>query len=341
MTVAVTGGSGHIGVNLIRTLLQQRREVRVLIHNENRPGLDGLDIQRIHGDIRDPYSLVKLVSGVDVVYHLAASISLSSRNWKEVEAVNVTGTRNVVDACQKCNVGKLIHFSSIHALVQEPFDIPVDERRPLVDMQRCPPYDRSKAAGELEIRAGVEQGLDAVILNPTGVVGPHDYEPSYFGAALLAMAQGKLPALIEGGFNWVDVRDVAAAALQAEAHGHQGARYLLSGNYATIRELAELIYELVGTPVPRWVAPAWLVLSGSPALAVFNRLTGGRQLLNASSLRALSTCNREISHERATRELDYHPRPLRETLRDTFNWFQSNGQLKKSPGKTKTTNRGR
>jgi dihydroflavonol-4-reductase len=270
---------------------------------------------------------MKVFSGAEVVYHLAAIISLAMNSWPEVEAVNVIGTRNVVEACQKCGVRRLIHFSSIHAVVQTPLDEPCDERHPLVDAQNCPPYDRSKASSEIEVREGIEQGLDAVILNPTGVVGPYDYEPSFFGAALLAIAQGRLPALVEGGFDWVDVRDVAAASLQAEQRAPQGAKYLLSGNYASVRELAQLTHEIVGTPVPRFVAPTWLARTGVPALEALSRLTGGRQLITPASLRALSTCNHQISHERATRELDYHPRPLRDTLRDTFRWFQDTGML--------------
>ena len=230
MIVAVTGATGHIGVNLVRALLKEKRQVRALVHS-NRQGLDGLDVELVQGDVGDPYSLYRAFAGADVVYHLAAIISLSMNDWPAVEAVNVIGTRNVVEACLKCGVRRLVHFSSVHALVQEPFHIPVDELRPLVDNQGCPPYDRSKAAGEREVRQGIEQGLDAVILNPTAVIGPYDYRLSHFGEALLAMARGKLPALVQGGFNWVDVRDVVAGAISAEERAPIGAKYLFSGNY--------------------------------------------------------------------------------------------------------------
>jgi dihydroflavonol-4-reductase len=330
MIVAVTGATGHIGANLVRALIRQRRQVRALVHN-NQGALDGLDVELAQGDVSDPYTLYRAFTGAEVVYHLAALISLSMNDWPAVETVNVTGTRNVVEACLKCGVRRLVHFSSIHALVQEPLNIPVDELRPLVDSRGCPPYDRSKAAGEKEVREGIEQGLDAVILNPTAVIGPHDYQPSHLGEVLLAMARGRLPAMVQGGFDWVDARDVVQGAIQAEQKAPIGAKYLLSGHWATVQDLARVTEEILGTPAPRFVCPAWLARSSAPAVSVFNQLTRNRQLYTSVSIRALARCNHNISHERATRELGYSPRPLRETLANTFRWFQDTGALNISP----------
>jgi dihydroflavonol-4-reductase len=327
MVVAVTGASGHIGANLVRALLEEGRTVRALVH-ENHQAIDGLDVEIVKGDVCQLRSLNQAFAGADVVYHLAAVISLSMSDWPIVDAINVVGTRNVVEACLYSGVRRLIHFSSIHAIVQEPMDTPVDELRPLVDSHGCAPYDRSKAAGEREIRQGIEQGLDAVILNPTAVIGPHDFQLSHFGEVLLAMARGKLPALVEGGFNWVDVRDVAEAALRAEQQAPQGSKYLLSGSWATVRDLAKLTEEILGVPPPRFVCPTWLARSSAPMVTAFNQLTRNRQLYTSVSIRALSNCNHNISHERATRELNYHTRPLRDTLADTFHWFTEAGLLK-------------
>jgi dihydroflavonol-4-reductase len=236
----------------------------------------------------------------------------------------------VVEACLKSGVRRLMHFSSIHAIVQDPVDTVLDELRPLNEAEGCPPYDRSKAAAEREVRQGIEQGLDAVILNPTAIIGPYDYQLSHLGEFLLTLARGKLPALVEGGFNWVDVRDVVNAALCAEKRAPPGAKYLISGHWADVRGLAGLAAEILGVPVPRFVCPTWLARSSAPLVTNFNRLTGNRQLYTSVSIRALSHCNKHISHERATRELDYHPRPLLDTLADTFRWFQARGLLDKS-----------
>jgi dihydroflavonol-4-reductase len=325
MTVVVTGAAGHVGANLVRALIDQGRPVRCLVHVSSW-AIDGLDVETVRGDVGDLESLCRAFQGADVVYHLAARISLSMGDWTALEAVNIAGTRNVITACRRVGVRRLVHFSSIHALVQEPLSVPVDEMRPLVTSRRCPPYDRSKAAGEIMVRRAIEQGLDAVIVYPTAIIGPHDYEPSYFGEALLLLARRKLPALVTGGFDWVDVRDVVAGALLAEANAPSGARYLLSGHWVSMCDIAAGVAAITGAPAPGFVCPLWLARAGVPFIKGISHFSGKRPLYTDVSLQALQS-NRNISHEKATKELDYNPRPFRETLSDTLRWFEENGQL--------------
>ncbi len=325
MTTLVTGANGHVGANLIRALLARGRTVRVLVHT-NRQAIENLNVEIVRGDICDHSSLCEAFNGAEVVYHLAARISLSMDEWPLCESINVIGTRNVVEACLHCGVRRLVHFSSIHAFEQEPLDITLDESRRLVKLQNSPPYDRSKAAGEKEVRKGIEKGMDAIIINPTAIIGPHDYEPSYLGEALLNIARGKLPALVAGGFDWVDVRDVVEGAIRAEEQAPTGAKYLLSGHWASVHNLAALVEEITGAPAPRLVLPVWLAYVGIPFIVAFSQLSRKRPLYTSASIRALCS-NRNVSHERAARELDYHPRPLRETLVDTLRWFEKNGYL--------------
>ena len=251
-------------------------------------------------------------------------------SWPGLEKINVGGTRNVVEACLRAGVRRLVHFSSIHALVQEPLDTPVDESRPLVAAPGCPPYDRSKAAAEIEIRCGIEKGLDAVIINPTGIIGPYDYQPSFLGEAILSMAQNSLPALVTGGFDWVDVRDVVAGALRAGAQAPPGSTYLLSGHWVSMCDIAAMVAEITGVKNDKFVCPLWLARLGAPVIEGVSRMSGKRPLYTGVSLRALKS-NRCISHEKAARELGYQPRPFRETLEDTLRWFESNGKLKIQP----------
>jgi dihydroflavonol-4-reductase len=323
MTVIVTGASGHLGANLVRALLAQGRTVRALIHHERR-GIGGLDVEVVQGDVRDLDSLRRAFAGVEVVYHAAARIAVSADPL--VEAINVGGTRNVVEACLRADVRRLIHLSSIHALQQEPLDQPLDEDRPLVDPARAAPYDRSKAAAEGEVRAGIAQGLDAVILNPTAMIGPHDAYPSHVGQALISLCGGRMPALVAGGFDWVDVRDVAQGALRAEERADTGARYLLSGRWASVRELAGIVAELSGVRAPWFVCPTWLARAVAPLAVAWARLKDGRPLFTPFSVRTLRS-NRQISHARAARDLGYAPRPLDETLADTLHWFCEAGYL--------------
>ncbi len=333
MTVVVTGATGHLGANLVRALIAQGRPVRCLVHVNSRP-IDGLAVETVAGDVSDLDSLCWAFQGADVVYHLAARISLSMDDWPALEAVNVAGTHNVVEACLKAGVRRLVHFSSIHALQQEPLSVPVDESRPLVASRRCPPYDRSKAAAELLVRRAIERGLDAVIIYPTAILGPYDYEPSYFGEALLLLARHRLPALVTGGFDWVDVRDVVAGALIAEASAPPGAGYLLSGHWVSMCDIAAGVAEITGVPATKFVCPLWLARAGAPIIQGISRVSGKPPLYTGASLRALKS-NRRISHDKATRELGYQPRPFRETLADTLRWFEENGQLS-SPALLKT-----
>jgi dihydroflavonol-4-reductase len=246
-----------------------------------------------------------------------------------LESINVAGTGNVVEACLRCGVRRLVHFSSIHALVQEPMDIPVDEQRPLVESRRYPPYDRSKAAGEKEVRQGIERGLNAIIINPTAVLGPYDYAPSHLGQALLTLAQGRLPTLVDGGFDWVDARDVVKGAICAEERAPTGAKYLLSGHWASMCDLAAMVEEISGVPSPKLVCPLWLAPVGTPFAAAYASVTRTRPLYTRASLMAMRS-NRRMSHAKASRDLGYNPRPLRDTIGDTLRWFEENGYLRRS-----------
>jgi len=323
--IVVTGAAGHAGANLVRALAAQGRPVRALVHLD-RKALEGLDIEVIQGDICDPDSLLKAFEGAEVVYHLAARISISKDPWSLLEAVNVTGTGNVVEACLRCGVRRLVHFSSIHTLTDTAADIHVDESNPLVESRRYPPYDRSKAAAEGEIRRGIEKGLDAIIISPTAIIGPHDYRPSHFGEALLRLANGRLPALVSGGFDWVDVRDVVRGAMRAEAIAPTGAKYILSGHWLSLREVAKMTEQITGVKAPSSICPMWLARIGAPFITAFDRLARRRPLYTSVSLQALRG-HRHISHQKATRELDYHPHPFRETLIDTLKWFEAAGKL--------------
>jgi dihydroflavonol-4-reductase len=324
--IVVTGAAGHVGANLVRALAAEGRPVRAFVHLDQR-ALEGLDIEVVQGDICVPDSLFKAFEGAEVVYHLAAHISISTDPWSRLEAVNITGTRNVVEACLRCGVRRLVHFSSIHTLTDTP-DIPVDESNPLVDSRRCPPYDRSKAAAEGEIQRGIEKGLDAIIISPTAIVGPHDYKPSYFGEALLKLANGRLPALVSGGFDWVDVRDVVRGAMRAEETAPCGAKYLLSGHWLSLRQVAEMTEKITGVKAPASVYPMWLARIGAPFITAFDLMARRRPLNTSASLQALRG-HRRISHQKAARELDYRPRPFRETLIDTLKWFETAGKLER------------
>lgn len=321
----VTGAAGHIGGNIARALLERGRRLRLTVREDVR-ALEGLTAETVRADICDPDSLGRAFDGAEVVYHLAGRISIEGAEGGLVKRVNVLGTRNVVEACLRCGVRRLVHFSSIQAFCQDPLDEPLDETRGPARGNSLPAYDLSKAGGEREIRAGLERGLDAVVVNPTCVLGPCDYKPSRMGDTVLRLAQRRFPALVEGGFDFVDVRDVAFGAIAAEERGRTGENYLLGGEWHSVRELALLVEELSGARAPRFAAPLWLARLGAPFIEAYSKITRTRPLFTGESLAALRS-NRHISHEKATRELGYRPRPLRDTIADTVRWFRERGVL--------------
>jgi dihydroflavonol-4-reductase len=323
----VTGSAGHVGGNLVRALLAEGRKVRAVIRNDTR-AIAGLPLETVEADVLDPMSLEHAFNGADVVYHLAAQISIAGDRDGSVQAVNGTGARNVVQAAKKCRVRRLVHFSSIHAFCQHPHDQPLCEERPHVGGTRCLAYDHSKALGESAVREACGQGLDAVIVNPTSIIGPHDYKPSPMGEALLMFFNRKMPALVNGGFDWVDVRDVVRGAMQAEKLGRTGERYLLSGHWLSFSELAGIIEKVCGIKRPHLIIPLWLAAYGAPFGELYARLLKHRPLFTRESIQILKDSNRFISHAKATVEFGYQPRPVSETIADTFDWFKKHNRIR-------------
>jgi dihydroflavonol-4-reductase len=320
MKVAVTGAGGHVGNNLCRVLLGQGASVKALCHQDVH-ALENLPLNLVYGNVLDLDSLVACFQGAEVVYHLASVISIDGGAQGKVREVNEQGARFVVEACLRCGVERLVHFSSIHALKQTPLEQPLDETRSLVD-ERGSIYDQSKAEAERIVLEGVRHGLDAVIVSPTAIIGPYDYKPSLMGKGLLALYRGSLPALVPGGFNWVDVRDVVQGAIRACELGDRGERYLLSGTWASLRQLAEMVETISGNPRPKFVSPFWLARLGIPFIRAYASLNGTRALYTSESLAALAGANRNISDQKAVELFKYHPRPLQQTLIDTFQWFR-------------------
>jgi dihydroflavonol-4-reductase len=324
MKVVVTGATGHVGANLTRALVERGDHVRVLYRNEPR-GLDGVDCERVTGDVRDPDTVDRLIQGAELVYHSAAKISLEPVD-PEVDSVNVEGVRNIADACLRHGVRRLVHFSSIHAFDLEPASEVLDETRPLTTDPSRHPYDRSKAAGHRVVLSAVEKGLDAVVLHPSAVLGPHDYLPSRMGRVLLSLARGTMPGLVDGGFSWVDVRDIVAAALAADTRGRRGENYLLTGHWLTVPQLAAVAAEVTGRRPPLFTTPMWLARAVAPFAAGIAKVLRSEPLFNSVSLHALRI-HRYASHSKAQTELGYTPRPTKDTLEATYAWFREVGML--------------
>jgi dihydroflavonol-4-reductase len=314
-----------VGAVLSRALLADGETVRLLVHEDTR-ALEGLAAERVQADLTDPESLRRSFRGAEIVYHLGASISLDRRYTETMRRVNLEGTRNVILACRQCSVRRLIHFSSIEALADLNPVKESDESNPLAGPVDTTKYGWTKAESERLVLQAASDGLDAVILSPTAIVGPFDYKPSYMGRSLLDLYHSRLPALVLGGFNWVDVRDVVEATLAARDRGRAGERYILSGTWRSLPEMAALVKEISGRDGSRPVLPVWIARAAARIAGGLPGLSSKYPAFTLDALIAIGK-HRKVSCEKARRELGYAPRPLEVTLRDTFGWFAEQGYL--------------
>ncbi len=325
MKVAVTGANGHVGVNLCKELVKRGHAVRAFVHN-NAQFIRHLPVEQVRGDILNKDSIKPLICDTDVVFHLAARISITGDRDGGVWKVNADGTRNIVEAAHECGIRKLVHFSSIHAFSQEPSGEMLDESRPLVGDGGFA-YDRSKAEGERMVMTAAQDGLDALVLAPTAIIGPEDPQPSLTGKAVLALYRRQIPALVPGGYNFVDVRDVVQAAITASERGTKGEKYLVSGTWRSVADLSAVVSSQAGVRTARTVLPFWVARVGLPFITAYSRMTGSEPLYTGESLQILAEGSRDISCAKAKRDLGYASRSLEETVQDLLSYFKSNGTI--------------
>ena len=321
-TVAVTGANGLVGSNLIRLLLSKGYNVKALIHHHSN-ALKGLDIEIIKGDILDKEVLTRLFSNTDIVFHAAAIISIGEFPYQTVYKTNVEGTKTVFSTAKKLGVKTLVHISSIHALQNPKPGIPCTENcRLTVDSSFS--YEKTKALAQQWLQQQKGNGIKIVVLNPTAIVGPHDYKPSFIGELVSNILYKKLPAIINGGYNWVDVRDVAEAALSAAEKGVDGDNYIVGGYWLSLPDLISLMEQITGLRLLPPILPFWLARVGVPFLKLWSKITGNRPLYTHESLQIIRNSNKNIVSEKASKVLGYTARPTEQTLRDTLDWMRNN-----------------
>ncbi|MCX6198032.1 MAG: NAD-dependent epimerase/dehydratase family protein [Bacteroidetes bacterium] len=324
MKIAVTGASGQIGVCLVKELLKEGHEVKALIY-DSKKGLEDLNVEFVDGNILKESVCIQLCADVDVVFHLAAIVSINGDPKGNVWNVNVNGTRNILNACIKHKVKKLVHFSSIHAYSTHPVDEPLDENRPLAGGKAFP-YEKSKAEAQKMVLDYVRiHQLDASIINPTGVLGIEDHLPSIKGKLLIDFYNGKIPMLMPGGFDWVDTRDLIQTSIAAMHRGDAGECYLASGKYYTLVELAEIIGLITQKKMPSLVAPIWLMKLFLPFIYSYGKITRTEPLYTIESLKSLIEASKKIVYEKAAVQLGHSPRPIHETIADSYDWFRKEG----------------
>ena len=319
MKIAVTGASGHIGNVVCRQLLEEGYNVNAL-YNKDQRSLEDLNINLFQGSVLNKSDLEHLIDGVDVVIHCAAIISIDGDPQGIVFKTNTEGPKNILDVSIQKGVKKIIHISSVHAVTEIPHSVPYDECRPYKNMGSSA-YDYSKAQGEQILLHGSKNNpIEVIILRPSCVIGPYDFKPSKMGSALLDFYNGKVPFIPEGGYNLVDIRDVASSILNAIEHGKDGEIYLLSGKYYDFKELSEAIRKVTGKKTPNLVIPHWLMIGILPFVSLHAKITKSAPSFTKESIEAIRNGHPNMNHTKARAVLDHNPRPLEETLRDFFDW---------------------
>jgi dihydroflavonol-4-reductase len=327
----VTGAAGHLGSAVVRQLVEKGCPVRALVLRGDKAA-DRLpkEVERFQGDLLDKESLKRFFDvGKDrevIVIHCAGIVSTTSKFFQLLHDVNVTGTKNIVDLCLAAKVKKLVHVSSVHAIPVLPHGHTMKEVESFDPEKVVGPYAKTKAEATRYVLDAVKAGLDASIVFPAGICGPFDCGKGHVTQLIIDFYQGRMPVGIRGGFDFVDVRDVAAGILSCCRKGGRGECYILANRYVTVAELLDLLHETTGKRKTGIYAPRWLVKASIPFCHVYYKLRKQPPLYNTYSIHTL-TVNSKYSHKKAEAGLRYTTRPFSETIRDTVRWLKAEGRI--------------
>jgi dihydroflavonol-4-reductase len=326
--VLVTGATGFVGAAVARALLQRGCRVRVLARASSpRRNLAGIDAEVVQGDMLDAASVGRALEGVRYLFHVAADYRLWARDPAEIERNNVDGARTVMQAALLHRVERVVYTSSVATLSVGPHTTAATEDDTLAPAAAIGAYKRSKVMAERLVEQMVrDDGLPAVIVNPSTPIGPRDIRPTPTGRIIVEAASGRMPAYVETGLNVVGVDDVAQGHLLALECGRIGERYILGGDNLALRELLAEIACMMGRRAPRVqlpVAPLFPLARAAEALA---RFTGREPFLTMDGLK-MSRNRMHFSCDKARRELGYAPQPHLHGLQAALDWFGHEGYL--------------
>lgn len=317
----LTGASGHLGNTILQRLETSGAEVMALIlPTEKEYGRANY----VRGDVRDKRSLRPLFEGAEekdvYVIHTAGIIDISEKGSPILADVNVGGTKNLLELSREYGVKRFLYVSSVHAIPEgEKYDV-ITETGSFDPDTVIGAYAKTKAAATQAVLDAGKEGLDVVVVHPSGIIGPNDHSGNHLVQLITDYLKGRLPACVNGGYDFVDVRDVANGCLLALRKGVCGSCYILSGRHYDIKEVLGMAgEESGGKKLP--VLPIWMARMAVPAIGWWAKRKKQRPLYTAYSLHTLES-NDRFSHDKATRELGYSPRDLRSTIRDTVRWYK-------------------
>ena len=323
--VFVTGAAGHVGANLVRRLLNEGTRVRVLLrYEENNDALEGLEVERVYGDLRDLNSVRQAVEGCQGVYHCAAKVSTIEGNHahrREIYECNVLGTRNMLQAARETEAGRVVvtgSFSAVGYNLDDP-SAPSDETMLFYPMERTMPYERSKTLVEQVCWRAAAAGQDIIVATCCAVVGGSDFFPSRLGRTLCDYTNGKLRAYVDGGFEFVATRDIVEGHRLCMDRGRSGEKYIFSSEYKTISDIIDLYEEVSGVPRPNRRMPVRAMLAFSEVASFYlSRFHPSfPQRFTPGAIRLLQKC-RHADTSKAKEELGYQPTSIRAAVHEAY-----------------------
>lgn len=323
--ILVTGASGFVGAAVARRLLAAGRPVRALIRGgSDRTNLAGLGVEIVIGDLTDADSLREAVRGCAGVFHVAADYRLWVRDTAAMFAANIDGTHALMRAALDAGVERIVYTSSVATLGIRPNDA-ADEDTPVAFAGMIGPYKQSKFLAEVEVRRMVaEDGLPAVIVNPSTPIGPGDIKPTPTGRMIVEAASGRMPAFVDTGLNIVHVEDVAAGHVLAFERGVIGERYILGGEDMTLAAILAEIARLSGRKPPRIKLPHGAVMPLAYAAEAWCRMRGGEPFATVDGVK-MARKRMFFSSAKARDQLGYRSRPARDALADAIADFRRRG----------------
>jgi dihydroflavonol-4-reductase len=324
-TSLVTGGNGFVGCYVVRALVERGDQVRVLVRaGADVRALNGVDCEYITGDVRDPEAVAGAVRGCDEVYHVAADYRLWVLDEAPMYATNVEGTRNVIAAIRRHNVGRLVHTSTVGAL-GVPKGAVGTEDTPVTFADMVGPYKRSKFLAEQAALAAAREGLPVVVVNPSTPVGALDYKPTPTGRMVLDFLNRRMPAFVDTGLNLVDVTDCARGHLLAAERGKIGEKYILGGENLTLQQLLQRLAAISGLSAPRVRIPYHVALGFAiGADLVARKVTKKPPRASVTEVRMAHKIM-FFDHSKAAHELGYHPAPIDTALSAAISYYRSTG----------------
>ena len=323
----ITGGSGHVGANLVRELSSRGYEVRCIDFDNDHRAFEGFNVELVKGNITDISTLDNAFKDVEVVFHTAAVISLDRKDKGLIRSVNVGGTENVCEMSLRHGVKKLIHFSSVDAFVREPLEDPLYENRSLVTDPNAVPYDLSKADAQRIVLEYCDKGLNASIIHPSGIFGPNDFKPSLFGQEFINIANGKRPYSINVGYDYVDVRDLCKTSVDCIDKGEIKQNYIVGGNYMDFVYMSEVMSEILNKKLIRSTLPFGFIYMSLPGSYISSLIKKTPRAITMDSIHTIKVQNKNIPSSLSKEKLNHNPRSVEETIQDTIEFFQKRGLI--------------